>query len=234
MSATYQTRRGQLEDYFDRTASETWQRLTSDAPVSRVRQTVRRGRDQMRAMLLSWLPENLEDQIVLDAGCGTGSMAIELALRGARVIAVDVAGSLVEIARQRTPEGLRAQIDYRAGDMLEPSLGTFDHVVAMDSLIHYECEQIVDAVGTLAGRTKTSLLLTYAPWTPALGAMHRVGKLFPQSDRSPAIVPITEQRLRNQLLSEPMGLEWDVAQTERVKSGFYHSCGMRLDRKEAQ
>ena len=27
-SATYQTRKGQLETYFDRTAAETWARLT--------------------------------------------------------------------------------------------------------------------------------------------------------------------------------------------------------------
>ncbi len=28
-------------------------------------------------------------------------------------------------------------IDFRVGDMLDPALGRFDHVVAMDSLIHY-------------------------------------------------------------------------------------------------
>ena len=45
---TYIERRGQLEDYFDRTAVEAWKRLTSDAPVGRIRATVRAGRDQMR------------------------------------------------------------------------------------------------------------------------------------------------------------------------------------------
>ena len=48
MSDTYSDTRGRLETYFDRTASETWARLTSDAPVSKIRQTVREGRDQMR------------------------------------------------------------------------------------------------------------------------------------------------------------------------------------------
>ncbi len=38
----------QLETYFDRTAVEAWARLTSDAPVGRIRATVRAGRDQMR------------------------------------------------------------------------------------------------------------------------------------------------------------------------------------------
>jgi hypothetical protein len=33
--------------------------LTSDAPVGRIRATVRAGRDRMRATLLSWLPQDL-------------------------------------------------------------------------------------------------------------------------------------------------------------------------------
>ena len=55
----YQTRRGEIETYFDRTAVDAWARLTSTAPVGRVRATVRAGRDAMRATLLSWLPEDL-------------------------------------------------------------------------------------------------------------------------------------------------------------------------------
>ena len=53
---TYRQRRGQLEAYFDRTASEAWARLTSDRPVSRIRETVRAGRDRMRARILDVLP----------------------------------------------------------------------------------------------------------------------------------------------------------------------------------
>ena len=36
-NASYQQRRSQLAEYFDRTAATAWQRLTSDAPVSRIR-----------------------------------------------------------------------------------------------------------------------------------------------------------------------------------------------------
>jgi hypothetical protein len=53
---SYERRREQIEHYFDRTAADTWAKLTSDEPVSGIRQTVREGRDQMRATILSWLP----------------------------------------------------------------------------------------------------------------------------------------------------------------------------------
>ena len=48
MAANYLERRGEIETYFDRTAADAWARLTSDAPVGRVRASVRAGRDRMR------------------------------------------------------------------------------------------------------------------------------------------------------------------------------------------
>ncbi len=73
--------------------------------------------------------------------------------------------------------------------MLDPALGRFDHVVAMDSLIHYRAADIVRALAALAPRTAGSLLVTVAPRTALLTLMHAAGKLFPKGDRAPAIVP---------------------------------------------
>ena len=56
---SYEATRARVETYFDRTATEVWERLTSDAPVSRIRQTVREGRDEMRAQMLARLPADL-------------------------------------------------------------------------------------------------------------------------------------------------------------------------------
>ena len=80
---TYRERRDQLETYFDRTAAAAWVQLTADAPVSRIRETVRAGRDDMRQTLMDWLPADLAGRRVLDAGCGTGAFSIEAARRGA-------------------------------------------------------------------------------------------------------------------------------------------------------
>lgn len=218
-SATYAQYRGRLETYFDRTAAKAWEQLTSDAPVSGIRATVRAGRDQMRATLLSWLPGDLRGARLLDAGCGTGALAVEAARRGAEVVAIDVAASLVDIARERAPHGLA--IDWRVGDMLSADLGQFDHVVAMDSLIHYRAGDIVATVAALAARTRGSLLFTVAPHTPALAAMHMAGKLFPRADRAPAIVPVRPQLLRN-MLQQTMPAAV-IGRGARVATGFYIS-----------
>jgi magnesium-protoporphyrin O-methyltransferase len=228
-TASFIERRGQLEAYFDRTAFEAWSRLTSNAPVGRIRTTVRAGRDEMRATLLGWLPDDLRGVRLLDAGCGTGMLAVEAAKRGAEVVAIDIAPTLIALAHERAPKDLgKGNIDFRVGDMLAPSLGRFDYIVAMDSLVHYRAEDIVRALSQLAGRARCGVLFTFAPRTPALAVMHAVGRLFPRSDRAPAIVPVAEHRLRL-LLSEARELSaWRQGRATRVARGFYTSQAMEL------
>ena len=223
-TTTYSRYRGQLETYFDRTASKAWEQLTSDAPVSGIRATVRAGRNEMRDTLLSWLPADLTGKRVLDAGCGTGAFAVEAAQRGAEVVAIDVAASLVDIARKRAPKNLH--IDWRVGDMHDVSLGSFDHVVAMDSLIHYPAFEIVEVIRGLGDRTRGSIVFTFAPQTPLLMVALGMGRLFPRSDRSPAILPVRERLLRtlitNALPNAALGRD------RKVSGGFYTSHALEV------
>jgi magnesium-protoporphyrin O-methyltransferase len=226
---TYLERRGELQTYFDRTAVDAWARLTSDAPLGRIRATVRAGRDEMRNTLLSWLPPNMSGARLLDAGCGTGALSIEAARRGARVVAVDLSPTLVSVARERIPADLDSSaLEFRSGDMLDPSLGTFDFVVAMDSLIHYRSADICRIMAGLAQRTGEALLVTFAPKTPALAVMHAVGRMFPRGDRAPAIEPVNEQKLRRLLLSDENLERWQLGRSRRVASGFYKSHALEM------
>jgi len=222
-STTYLKRRHELETYFDRTAATAWERLTSDAPVSGIRATVRAGRDAMRATLLSWLPDDLSGHRILDAGCGTGQLSIDAARRGADVVAVDLSKTLVDLAAARASElDLAGSIDFRVGDMYEPGEQAFDHVVAMDSLIHYCLDDFSDGVRRLADLSKKTVLFTFAPRTPALSVMHAAGKLFPRSDRSPAICPHTAKDVGDRLSDRRL------LRSQVIKSGFYISQALEL------
>jgi len=48
--------------------------------------------------------ESLEVRTVLDAGCGTGRVGIELARRGLEVVGVDVDAEMMAAARRKAPE----------------------------------------------------------------------------------------------------------------------------------
>ena len=185
----------------------------------------------MRQQLLDWLPSDLEGKRLLDAGCGTGALAVEAARRGAEVLAVDHSSKLIGLAQQRAPSDLGpGRVAFRVGDMMDPALGRFDYAVAMDSLIHYRPRDVVRALAGLTARSEAAVLVTFAPRTPALTLMHAAGRLFPRGDRSPAIEPVSEKSLRRLVTAEEALSSWQPARSERVDSGFYISQALELRR----
>ncbi len=70
---------------------------------------------------------------VLDAGCGTGRVAIELSRRGYRVVGVDVDPGMLEVARTKAPD-----LSWVEGDLTDPGLDfgrTFDVVVMAGNVL---------------------------------------------------------------------------------------------------
>lgn len=69
---------------------------------------------------------SLGPSTVLDAGCGTGRVAIELARRSIDVVGVDVDPQMLGTARSKAPE-----LDWRQGDLatVELAAASFDVVV---------------------------------------------------------------------------------------------------------
>ncbi len=83
---------------------------------------------------------------VLDAGCGTGYLSRKLAERGARVVAVDAAERMIDIARRESPAEL--DISYRVAscvDLEGVADGSIDRVVS-----NYVLMDISDLDGAVA------------------------------------------------------------------------------------
>src|SRR5580704_12210472 len=69
---------------------------------------------------------------VLDAGCGTGRVAIELDRRGYEVVGADIDPAMLEVARRKAPH-----LTWLEGDLTQP-LGTaraFDLVVLAGNVL---------------------------------------------------------------------------------------------------
>ena len=70
---------------------------------------------------------------VLDAGCGTGRVAAELARRGIEVVGVDADPDMIERARRRAP-----QLEWVLADLATLDLGrTFDVVVLAGNVLPF-------------------------------------------------------------------------------------------------
>jgi magnesium-protoporphyrin O-methyltransferase len=225
MATPYLNRRSEIETYFDRTAVKAWERLTSDAPVSGVRARVRAGRDEMRATLLSYLPDDLRGARILDAGCGTGALAVAAAERGAKATAIDLSPQLVAVARERLPKHL--DVTFLSGDMLDPNLGEFDYVIAMDSIIHYPTKDMINIIEALSKMATKAMIFSFPPRTIPLAILWGLGKLFPRGDRSPAIEPQAPKKMRAAL--SKLG-SVKLGRSHRVATSFYISEAQELTR----
>lgn len=75
--------------------------------------------------------ESLGGRTVLDAGCGTGRVGIELARRGFEVTGVDLDAEMLATARRKAPD-----LDWRLADLATLSLGShFDRILLAGNVL---------------------------------------------------------------------------------------------------
>ena len=105
---------------------------------------------------------------VLDAGCGTGRMAIELARRGVNIVGVDLDEVMLTQARNKAPH-----LDWRLGDLSSIALdGSFDAIVLAGNVMIYitpgtEAATLVNMARHLkpGGLLVAAFELTRTSWT---------------------------------------------------------------------
>ena len=130
----YIERREQIETYFDRTAAKAWERLTSNAPVGRIRATVRAGRDQMRSTLLSWLPQDMRGLRLLDAGCGGYVVGQTVKLLKEHHLLEDTDVVIFDVLGDVVCGGFAAPLQH-ADRALIVTANDFDSIFAMNRIV---------------------------------------------------------------------------------------------------
>ena len=96
---------------------------------------------EINPLRLGWIDgiAPLRDKTVLDVGCGGGILAESMALRGAHVLGIDLAGKSLGVARLHALETGVDGLDYRevsVEDLARERPGTFDVVSCMEMLEH--------------------------------------------------------------------------------------------------
>jgi len=196
--ADKQAEKQEVKGYFETTGFDRWNRIYSDSTeVNRVQRNIRIGHQKTVDNVLAWLREqgNLAGRSFCDAGCGVGSLTLPLAQAGAGSIAAsDLSEAMVQEAARRAAEAgiTPGKIHFQASD-LEGLTGRYDTVVCLDVFIHYPQQPAEEMVRHLAGLAEQHLIVSFAPYTPVLAVLKKIGQLFPGPSKTTRAYTLREK-----------------------------------------
>ncbi len=178
--------------------------------------------DEMRGQLVEaehmarylWASRFCRDLRVLDAGCGTAYGSAMLKRAGAaKVTAVDISGTVIEVARQSVPQGVSCEVADVSSLPYED--GTFDLIVCFETIEHVENpDAVLDELARVL--TADGLLLISSPnrnrYVP--GNPHHRHEYVPDELRAALAGRFSAVRLFGQhamiaSIVTPAGSDWD-------------------------
>jgi len=141
---------------------------------------------------------DIRGRTVLDLGCGTGVTAVLLASKGARVIAVDISTSLLDIGRTRAVASGIASPDFLAGSAhdLPIASASIELVVGIAILHHLDLDTVsreIHRVLRQGGRAIFQEPVRNSKWVERL----RTVVPYQADDVSPFERPLTDAELEN-------------------------------------
>jgi magnesium-protoporphyrin O-methyltransferase len=176
-----------VKEYFNNTGFDRWQRIYGDGEVNQVQLDIRTGHQQTVDTLLEWFQadDNIEGLTICDAGCGVGSLSIPLAQAKAIVSASDISEKMVEEAKAIAAKqfGNNNNPTFTVQD-LESLSGNYNTVVCLDVLIHYPQAKAAEMISHLAAMASSRLILSFAPKTPCLSLLKKIGSFFPGASKA--------------------------------------------------
>ena len=174
----------EVESYFNGMGFDRWNRIYSNSDdVNKVQRNIRIGHQRTVDDVLAWLQElgDLSQMSFCDAGCGVGSLCLPLAAMGAGSIAASDISEAMVVETKRRAAALDLDLDrltFTTSD-LESVQGSFHTVICLDVFIHYPQEAAEEMVRHLCSLSNKRLIVSFAPFTPLLAILKRIGQFFP-------------------------------------------------------
>lgn len=212
-----------VKNYFDGTGFERWQKIYGETDeVNKVQLDIRTGHAETVDKVLRWVDEEggTEGVTVCDCGCGTGSLAIPLAQRGADVYATDISASMCGEASSRAKAvgGFKTEPKFEVMD-LESVSGKYHTVACLDVFIHYPQDKADEMVNHLSSLASDRLIVSFAPLTPYYAVLKRIGELAPGKSKATRAYLHAEDDVEKALNAAG----WKVVKKEMTATNFYFS-----------
>jgi SAM-dependent methyltransferase len=134
-----------------------------------------RDPDHLETMLLR-MAGDLDGLNVLELGCGTGDLTLQLLARGARVTALDLSPGMVAITRERVRRfagGVDGTFIVAPVERTELASGRFDLIVGKWILHHSDVAQSVEEISRLLDRGGRGIFIENSGSNPFLAFARR-------------------------------------------------------------
>ncbi|AUC60362.1 magnesium-protoporphyrin O-methyltransferase ChlM [Cyanobacterium sp. HL-69] len=211
-----------VKEYFNATGFERWRNIYGNGTVNKVQLDIRQGHQQTIDKVVKWLQDdgNLSQLSICDAGCGVGSLTIPLAQDEATVFASDISAKMVGEAAEKIKQVMTNPRNVRlAVQDLESIRGEYDTVICLDVLIHYPTEDAAAMISHLASLAKSRLILSFAPKTPFLTILKKIGEFFP----GPSKTTRAYQHKEEDIIKILNDNGFNIKRQEMTSTSFYYS-----------
>jgi magnesium-protoporphyrin O-methyltransferase len=213
-----------VRNYFNSVGFDRWRRIYGNDQVSKVQKDIRTGHQQTVDTVVDWLKmSGLTELTICDAGCGVGSLSFPLAEAGAKVFGSDISQKMILEAKNRATNPDNPQ--FSVSD-LESLSGEYDTVICLDVLIHYSLDQVEAMIRRLGSLAKTRLILSFAPSTPYLNWLKKVGEFFPGASKATRAYLHPESEIRDMLARAGFRVEREAMTSTK----FYFSRSLEAIR----
>ena len=216
--------KAEVATYFNGMGFERWNRIYSDSSeVNNVQRNIRIGHQKTVDDVLKWIKESgdLRKLSFCDVGCGVGSLSLPLAELGVGSISIsDISESMVNETKNRAKAAKLDlnKLSFNVSD-LENLKGSFHTVICLDVFIHYPQEAAEQMVQHLCSLTSERLIVSFAPYTPFLALLKRIGQFFPGPSKTTRAYTLREAGI----ISAAKQSGFEIVRSKLNQAPFYFS-----------
>lgn len=212
---------GHVRKYFETSGFSRWTAIYGSGDIPPIWKVIRDGHQRAIEAVLGFIAADVH-RSALDAGCGTGNLAIELANRGYDVDAFDVSAPMIHFAKYiNAGRTGRIPPNFMVGDIaaLAGEKKTYDLVCCLDVLFHYPYEEVAKMLTQLAHVSSHKVVGSFALRTPFNDFWMKVGQRFHAKNRMTKLYMFSYDQVEQILYRAG----FKMLRTKRIKFFFYDS-----------
>jgi magnesium-protoporphyrin O-methyltransferase len=207
--------------YFETSGFSRWTAIYGTGDIPPIWKVIRDGHQRALDAVISWVG-NDENVTALDAGCGTGNLAIELAEHGYEVDGFDVSAPMIHFAKYiNSGRTRKTPPKFTVGDIaaVEGTARTYDLVCCLDVLFHYPIEEASGMLTRLAKLSDNKLVASFALRTMMNDFWMKVGTKFHSKNRMTKLFMFSYDEIEKLMAANG----FKITRSKRVKFFFYDS-----------